>query len=472
MKIKFFLIYKMIGAGDSTPKGDEKKEEDKEITKEDKELTKKIDNYDSNMLNYLARLYHVINDENLDFSKIKNAVDALQQFNSRQEYNYLNNLLYPERCKNVKIPTPIPIPSCSFQLHNCVTLTTNASGNLGVWFNPFFLANNNILTNQINIGNVSVEGVTNAAGGNLNYLSTLWVNNDDSLTGSLPNNKWKPVNIGQVLPPVYDQFRLVSASIVIKYIGRLDITSGVIGGAIIFDEDKNIGGEMYVETFTNMEVGTFTTTDANLSKYGNFDLAMDSFYHQENLCLEGIRELYFPLDNSYEEYVKVIDNSNIDINVGVTGGDITSFNITGQQDYYKSGFNWLIYALGAPSKSACFKLDIYCNYECLPNASFLNYLPLSMNAMGVSSEEKKHANLIVQQKPVMKLSEVDTAKLNVMPSVWEKLKNKFGGKLPGLGKLLKMGLVSYIPGMKGGLSLAGNMLEMASNSNYGNMMLD
>lgn len=53
----------------------------------------------------------------MDLSKVKDAVTALTQFNKRQQYNYLNNLLHPERCKGVKIPSPIPVPSCSFQLH-------------------------------------------------------------------------------------------------------------------------------------------------------------------------------------------------------------------------------------------------------------------------------------------------------------------------------------------------------------------
>ena len=29
-------------------------------------------------------------------------VDALSQFNQKQQYNYLNNLLHPEKCKGVK----------------------------------------------------------------------------------------------------------------------------------------------------------------------------------------------------------------------------------------------------------------------------------------------------------------------------------------------------------------------------------
>lgn len=419
------------------------------------EIMSQIDKYDATMLSYLARLYEALNGEKLDFTNVKNAVDALAKFNKKAEYNYLNNLLHPEKCKGVKIPSPIPVPSCSFQLHNCVTLTTNASGNLAFIFNPFFLGNSDDLTMDFTYPGGAQ--ITKA-----NYLSTLWVNNNNTLTGHEPNTNWAPVNIGQCIPAVYDQYRLVSASIVIKYIGRLDITSGVIGGAIIYDDNKSIGAN-----FTVLDTGgtetNFNSSGRAFAKYGNFDLAMDSFYHQENLCLEGMRELYFPLDNSYEEYTKLARAGDITVMELQPSG--TGFYIN-DTDVYKSGFNQFVYVLGAPPSSACFKVDIYCNYECLPNASFLNYLPLSMNASSISNIEKKNAISVVQQKPIM--STKDSTALTIQePSIWEKLKKKFSNSLPGIGKLLSMGLASIIPSLKPGLALAGTMLGMTNNQGSG-----
>jgi hypothetical protein len=207
----------------------------------DKNLLSLIDDTDKKMLGYIGRLYEATHGEKLDFEKIKNAVDALQEFNTKNEYSYLNNLLHPEKCKGVKIPSQIPVPSCSFQLHNCVTLRTNASGNLAIVFNPYFLASNIHKEYIATYTSRTPEGVVWDKQFHTNYYTTLFVNNDNSLNGYSENNAWTPINIGQEIPPVYDQYRLVSASLVIKYIGRLDTVSGVIGGAIVCDENPEIG---------------------------------------------------------------------------------------------------------------------------------------------------------------------------------------------------------------------------------------
>ena len=430
------------------------------------EAIKLIDKYDATMLSYLRRLYEALNGEKIDFTKIQNAVDALAVFNQRAEYNYLNNLLHSEKCKGVKIPSPIPVPSCSFQLHNCVTLTTNAGGNLAFIFNPFFLGDSSNLNFEKPPIIPAPQNAYNFRVNSAQYISTLWVNNHETLNGYSVNNNWNPVNIGQCIPNVYDQYRLVSASIVVKYIGRMDITSGVIGGAIMYDDTKYVGSYLNCTIVENDDQANVTSYNPDLAKYGNFDLAMDSFYHQENLCLEGIRELYFPLDNSYEEYTQL---GNINKSTVATDSAFQRFTVTfPDTDVYKSGFNYFVYVMGAPPSSACFKLDIYCNFECLPNSSFLNYLPLSMNPDTISANEKKAAIATVQQKPVMSTKEAN-AMIVSKPSIWEKLKNKFKNALPGIGKLIANGIVSMIPGLKPGLALAGTLIGMNNNQPGGTM---
>ena len=413
----------------------------------DKErLENMINKYDKDMLITIANLYKSINGEKLDLENIAKATDALVKYNTKSEYNYLNNLLYPEKCRNVRIPSPIPVPSCSFQLHNCITLSTNSSGNLAFMFNPFYLADKNDLQEFT----MHPYGTWTP-----NWLSTLWINNDNTLTGNQSNDNFMPVNIGQMIPNVYDQYRLVSASLVVKYIGRLDIVSGVIGGAIIYDDTKKIGTQYYEIAAGTRRISATGNTD--YAKYGNFDLAMDSFYRQENLCLEGLRMLYFPLDNSYEEYTKLAGTSLL---TEEYNGTLT-FSIK-DSDLYKAGFNQFVYVLGAPPNSACFKVDIYCNFECLPNASFLNYLPLSTTPGAMSNYDKKTTIGIVQQKPIMTTKDGDAAAPVAAQSMFNKLENKFKGQSVSMDKL-----VQSIPGLKTGFVLANSLLNMQNENAVG-----
>lgn len=434
------------------------------------DLLKKIDQDDKRMLNYIGRLYKAISGDTLNIDEIENAVDALSVFNQRQEYNYLNNLIHPEKCKGVKLPSPIPVPSAAFQLHNSITLSTNSSGNLGIVFNPFFLYEKGTGVKQPGTlnGTIPVTGDNdwvNGSGNNAvalscNYLSSFWVNNDNALAGNAAGQgKWKAVNIGQGIPNVYDQYRLVSASIVIKYIGRIDIVSGVIGGAIVFDENRYIGVDSLLAFSSETTSGNVgNPVNPALSKYSNFDLAMDSFYQQEQLCLEGCRELYFPVDNTFEEYMKLLNQNYIGVEGDPKAKNTDNVYLVADQDYYKSGFNYMIYVLGAPANTACFKVDIYCNFECLPNAEFLNYMPISLSPHMISPADKAYAIKQTQNIAIQK-AESEYTKPSQTTSMWKKLKNAFGATLPSIAKMVTQGLMDSIPGMKVVQAVTGTVLN-------------
>lgn len=198
-----------------------------------------------------------------------------------------------------------------------------------------------------------------------------------------------------------------------------------IGGAIIYEDDKNIGtGAVQLIQAGGVPPAIVPSygRNPNLDKFGNFDLAMDSYYHQENITIEGIKQLYFPIDNSYEEYVKLATSDSLtSVNNTISNDAPPQFAIT-NEDVFRTGFNNFVYVLGAPASSACFKVDIYCNFECLPNAKFLNYLPLSMGTFTLSNEEKKNAITIIQNKPIMKMEE--DLDYNKLPNIWEKMEKK------------------------------------------------
>lgn len=430
-------------------------------TQEDKKLLERIDDFDKKMLSYLGRLYQGMTGEKMDFDTIQSSIDALQQYNSASEYKYLDNLLHPEKHKGIKIPSPIPVPSCSFQLHNSVTLSTNKMGNLAIVFNPFFLYNSGGLQDIP----ITYPGPSSAyVSVTPEWLSSFYVNNSDNLDGHTPtsgDSDWLPVNIGQGIPNVYDQYRLVSGSIVVKYIGRLDSVSGIIGGAIVFDEEKQVG--YYGKLNTSDSSTMIHSTGPWLKKYANFDLAMDAFYHQENLCLEGVRELYFPIDNTFEEYMKLLRSNYM--SAVERGLNIYGFHLEADQDYYKSGFNQMIYILGAPASQACFKVDIYLNFECLPNSEFLNYMPITPNNVCIDPYYKKQAIAETQRRSVTKANS-DEGLPPAPPSIWERMKQKFGNALPGIANLIANGLLNAVPMLRSGLGLAGSMIGDALMNSY------
>lgn len=420
-----------------------------------------IADYDKNMLNYIGRLYKNLNGDTVDIDDLENIVDVLSTYKKKSEKTYLENLIHPEKAKGCKIPTPIPVPSSSFQLHNSITLTTNSSGNLAFVLNPFYLYNIN--------DNGAIYDKENTVFFKPNYISSLLFCNEDTLDGhTTTGNTFNPINIGQGIPNVYDQYRLVSASLIVRYIGRIDITSGVIGGAIVFDENREVpsSGILSIDT-----VATTLNTDCSwATKYANFDLAMDSFYHQENLCLEGLRMLYFPIDNTFEEYTKLAGSSVSSIKPADNLGYSTGVKVLQSEDYNKSGFNWMVYVLGAPPNSSCFKIDFYLNFECLPNATFLNYMPITPPCGFVGQQEKKESITIVQNKPVMKSNETIIVKKTNKENAWKKLKKAFSGALPSIGKLITNGLINAIPYLKPGLAIAGNLLDVASTRNVNNVI--
>lgn len=397
--------------------------------------TKILDDYDKMMLNYLHRLYITLNGEEMDLDDVQSAVDALRVFNQKTEFDYLGDLLNPEMAKGCKIPSAMPVPSAAFQLHNCVSIETNNSGNCCFVFNPCFLYNKD---DHIKWEYPGSEIATTL------WETSLWVNNDNSLDGSSSNDNFRPFNIGQGIPGVYGNYRIVSASIIIKYIGRLDIASGVVGGAVVFDDVKDIGAHY------GTSGGLITDTSGHsFAKYGNFDLMQDSFYFQENLALEGIREVYFPIDNSFEEYTTL---KNSDVASAVSGGGLDDWRIEiRDRDRYKSGFNFVFYSLGAPAHSTCFKVDVYINYECLPDPNFLNYMPISPPKTVLSSQEKYYYIKKVQERPVTDAKTV--RKLEKEKNIWERLKEKFGKVMPSIVSVAKGGLLSSVPFVKEGISI-------------------
>jgi len=350
-------------------------------------IQKQIGDYEKSFLNWLVNMHNTLRKDQIQLEEVKHLSEVLLHMKEESSSDYLDSLIKPEMTKGSKIPTSIPVPSSSFQLHNSMTFAPNALGHAAIVFNPFFLSSNTALP----------------------ALSTLYINNNAALTGNAASNFFIPTNIGQTIPLVYNEYRLVSASIVIRYIGRLDIVQGVIGGAIVFDNAVDARDSVVA------------AANPDLAKYGNFNLAQDSYYFQENMTLNGLREIYFPLDNVFEQYRRM----------GAAENDS------------KTGFAFVIYLQDGVSLGTTqnYKIDIYCNYECLPDATFLNYIPTTPSASS-AAENKEHAIRFAQLNPITD-GTIPRAKTE-KPSFWESIKSTLGSILPSIASLG----ASFIPGGK------------------------
>jgi hypothetical protein len=296
----------------------------------------------------------------IDIQSIKMAVDKILEIESEYRYEYLVTLLHPELGRGSKIPSSLPIPTSSFTIRNTLVVSPNSSGMLAGVFNPFFLDN---------------------AG----TQSTLYINNNAALTGNSPSNFFNSTDIGMSVPAnIYNQFRLVSASLSVKYIGRLDIVQGTIGMAIAYEPgatSSSFGGTLTV-----------------LQKYGNFNSIQDGIFFQENYTLSGTRGVYFPLDTTFEAFQ----------NLGS----------------YKPGFAFVFYIQDGvySATQSSYKLEIILNYEALPDVQFLSYIPTSM-PINISNEVKQLSVMSAQKSPIGALtSSLQNDRANDI-DFWEKLRN-------------------------------------------------
>lgn len=326
---------------------------------------------------------------------------------------YLNILLNPEKQKGVKVPNNVPVPSCSFQLHNSIELPeTNQYGNMAIIFNPFFLASSENSVDSFKSADLSgLNGLIDVEHISSYFYTSLYVNNNPNLTGETNNDNFRTIDIGQSIKPIYDQYRLVSASMQIKYIGKIEDSCGVIGGSVLYEPNnycmshlKIIGtllpGGMQSEIPLSPPI-------KGIGKYGNFNLARHAYNNKENRLLEGIRILYFPVDNSCYEYQNLMNDSLVDLviaqNPQQPGYDHIQVKET--SNYINNKTQFMVYIQGAPVNKVCFRCDIFCNFECLPNASYLNCLPITMDNEYITQEEKKNALNYIQKNNIYKLYE-------------------------------------------------------------------
>ena len=196
---------------------------------------------------------------------------------------YINSLLYPER--NVaKIPGPLPVSSATASIRNNFSITPNNSGKFLLVIDPFYCKGWLFQGNDLD-GNGSGTATE----------ITLDQNNT-----------------------IVDQFRLVSASVILRYYGNFNQMSGIFVSATTSNLNGHVPDDY--KTFSNIE----DLTNKYISK-----------------CVDGVKLIYTPMDNRAIEFRVGDDYTNGDHPcrnqyLFVIMGDLFPNNTCIRVDYYRN----------------------------------------------------------------------------------------------------------------------------------------
>jgi len=308
---------------------------------------------DKRLMEWLVNLHSTMNKDRIDVREIDNLVKLLQHFTEDAKDSYVNSLLYPESALNAKLPTLFPIPSTAFQMHFTYlanpTYTAPNNGNFAWTWNPFFLQD---------------------AGAGA-PLSTFFFDSSSALTGAIAGDAAFfaiPLGYNQIPAGIYGSFRVVSASIVVSYVGKMDSVSGVLGVGVGLN-NQGIASP-----------GVIAANDIPSNIFSNFAQVDNLYFHERTQAANGLRAIYFPIDDKYTYFLP--------LNTGASGPGSTLTNC------YNTGFYFAGYAQGLPLNGGAVRFDFYVNYECLVQPQFNNFIPSTPSQAGNVDVIKTAGDLI------------------------------------------------------------------------------
>lgn len=157
---------------------------------------------------------------------------------------YMSSLLYPEDIV-AKVPSPLPVSSATASIRNNFSITPNNQGKFLLVIDPFY--------------------------------ATGWLYQDNLVDG-LGHGTVTNISLDQN-NTIVDQFRLVSASIILRYYGNFNQMSGIFVCATTSNLNGNVPSDYL--TFSNIE----DLTNKYISK-----------------CVDGVKLIYSPMDNRAIEF--------------------------------------------------------------------------------------------------------------------------------------------------------------------------
>lgn len=196
---------------------------------------------------------------------------------------YMSSLLNPEDIV-AKIPSPLPVSSATASIRNNFSITPNNQGKFLLVIDPFY--------------------------------GTGWLYEDNTVDGQ-GNGVQTTINLAQN-NTIVDQFRLVSASLILRYYGNFNQMSGIFVCATTSNLNGSVPGDYL--NFSNIE----DLTNKFISK-----------------CVDGVKLIYSPMDNRAIEFRVGSEYSNgthpcRNQYLFVVMGDLFPNNTCIRVDYYRN----------------------------------------------------------------------------------------------------------------------------------------
>lgn len=359
------------------------------------------------LLTKLNKLKNILNQNKLQFNLLKEEFNYINKIKIIDEYDYLNSLMYPEKYKGAKIPSQSPVPTSTFQWTARSLLQTSNRGTLLLSINPWFLRTSSSDVFALHYRPNWISGFQDMKVFITNISSILVCNTGDltGTSGFTSITKFTPMNLGQTIPNIYSSYRLVSASLNIRYTGALEDCRGIIGGGIRLVDDNLVIGRYYRTNNMNAKYDPTQTTyntACRLKEYGNFNLIRQLPYSYEGPLLGGLRMLYFPKDNSYEEFIPLFSEENVYAKQDAKRTNIAP-EITLKDNSGRTGFMWMVYVQDAiPNYNGIVDMEITCNYEGIVKPEYLNFIDCSYGSSYslVDQQRKKYIFDIVKENAI------------------------------------------------------------------------
>ena len=287
-------------------------------------------------LQKILQIHNAVMKDKVNLSQISDALEFFDEYHKEIKRSYLHSLIFPEKTRGVRVPTKFPIPTLTFTQKNQLTISPNTNGNFLVQWNVQSLFDNTTATPT---------------------YSDLWLNVAATLTGATTgvastSSRANFLNVQNTL----NAYRLVSATMIVTYIGSVDAHSGILGGGIDINIATSSGSD-----------------DTSLTNFSNVD---DKMFSYQSIPFNGLKLNYFPKDYA-------------DLNMYRIPADTATSQLSAQG--LPSWIKLIVYGQNLAGGSSI-RIDFYRNWEAVPATAFSDIvsaqLPTQKEALYNKNQEE------------------------------------------------------------------------------------